>query len=156
MLEKTDTLVFENINKTDKELSHNELDIEATKENLPKVMEFVERMLEAVDCPPKAGMQIDIAVEEIFTNIVNYAYAPGKGNAIVRVDVTDHPVTVSITFIDNGKPYDPLAKEDPDITLSAEERQIGGLGIFMTKQVMDDVIYEYKDGRNILTLKKNL
>ena len=156
LLEKTDTLVFENANSNAEEISHNELDIEATKENLPKVMEFVGRKLEAVDCPPKAGMQIDIAVEEIFTNIVNYAYAPGKGSAKVRVDVTDHPVTVSITFIDNGKPYDPLAKEDPDITLSAEERQIGGLGIFMTKQVMDDVIYEYKDGRNILTLKKNL
>lgn len=156
LLAKKDTLLFDIASIKTDETAYNEIEIEAIKENLPKVMEFVDRMLESVNCPPKAGMQIDIAVEEIFTNIVNYAYAPDKGNATVRVDVTDNPVTVSITFIDHGVPYDPLAKDDPDITLSAEERQIGGLGIFMTKQVMDDVLYEYKGGRNILTLKKNL
>ena len=79
-----------------------------------------------------------------------------KGNAIIRVEVSDEPVAVTMTFIDNGKPYDPLAKEDPDVTLSAEERAIGGLGIFMTKKAMDLITYEYKDGRNILTLRKNL
>ena len=101
-------------------------------------------------------MQIGVAVEEIFVNIANYAYHPDKGNATVRVEVSGDPVCVTITFVDHGVPYDPLAKDDPDVTLSADDREIGGLGIFMTKRIMDDVAYEYKDGQNILTLKKNL
>ena len=154
LLETTDTLLFDPSVSDGK--PDDELDIEATVENLPKVMAFVERKMAAVDCPPKIGMQIEVAVEEIFVNIANYAYAPDKGRATVRVEVSENPVTVTITFIDNGTPYDPLAKEDPDVTLSARERQIGGLGIFMVKNTMDDVSYEYKDGRNILRLKKNL
>ena len=145
LLAKNDTLLFDK----------NELEIEAAVENLPEVLAFVEEHL-AEDCPLKAMMQINVAVEEIFVNIAKYAYAPDKGNATVRVEVSGEPVAVTITFIDNGVPYDPLAKEDPDVTLSAEERKIGGLGIFMTKQLMDDVVYEYRDGRNILRLKKNL
>lgn len=156
LLHYTDTLVFETGKVSEDNKPAGELDIEASIENLPKVTAFVRSKLEAVECPHKDAMQIDIAVEEIFTNICNYAYAPDKGNATLRVDVSPEPVTVTITFMDHGKPYDPLAKEDPDVTLSAEERQIGGLGIFMTKKVMDDIYYEYKDGRNILTLKKNL
>jgi anti-sigma regulatory factor (Ser/Thr protein kinase) len=74
----------------------------------------------------------------------------------VRVEISEDPLTVTITFVDHGIPYDPLAKEDPDLSLSAEDREIGGLGIFMTKKLMDDVSYDYIDGRNILTLKKNL
>ena len=74
----------------------------------------------------------------------------------MRVEVSEEPVTVMITFVDHGIPYDPLAKEDPDIKLPADEREVGGLGIFMTKKIMDDVTYTYKDGKNILTLKKNL
>ena len=101
-------------------------------------------------------MQIALAVEEIFVNIAHYAYAPDKGKATVRVEVSEAPVRVTITFIDSGVPYDPLAKEDPDVNLKAEERKIGGLGIYLTKQVMDDVVYEYKDNQNILTLKKDL
>ena len=101
-------------------------------------------------------MQIELAVEEIFVNIANYAYAPEIGRATVRVSVSDDPLTVTITFIDCGVPYDPLKRSDPDVTLSAEEREIGGLGIFMTKKVMDEVAYEYKDGQNVLTLKKRL
>ena len=104
----------------------------------------------------KAQMQISVAVEEIFVNIASYAYAPDKGSATVCVEVSGDPVTVTITFVDRGVPYDPLAKEDPDVTLSADERGIGGLGIFMTKKIMDDVAYEYRDGKNILTLKKNI
>ena len=101
-------------------------------------------------------MQIDVAIDELFANIANYAYTPDVGPATVRVEVEEDPLTVVITFIDKGIPYDPLAKEDPDITLSAEEREIGGLGIFMVKQTMDEISYEYKDGQNILTIKKNL
>ena len=133
-----------------------ELELDALVENLTQVTAFVNNHLEAIDCPMKAQMQIELAVEEIFVNIANYAYAPEKGRATVRVEVMDDSVTVTITFIDRGVPYEPLAKEDPDVTLSAQERKIGGLGIFMTKKAMDDVSYEYKDGQNILTLIKNL
>ena len=154
LLDKTDTLTFENDLKKINE--HNDLDIEAVEENLNAVMEFVDMNLEAVGCSMKAQMQIDIAVEEIFVNICKYAYHPDKGRAVVRVAVNDEPVQVKITFIDHGKPYDPLMKDDPDVTLSADEREIGGLGIFMVKQTMDAVEYQYKDGSNILTLVKNL
>ena len=146
LLDKTDTLLF----------NMNELEIEATDENLEEVQTFVNERLEAVSCPPRAQMQIDIAVEEIFINIAHYAYAPGKGNTTLRVEVGEAPVTVSITFVDHGTPYDPLARTDPDTSLAADERTIGGLGVFMTKKLMDDVSYAYKDGQNILTLKKNL
>ena len=134
----------------------NELEIEAVKENLGKVISFIERNLGSVDCGQKASMQICMAAEEIFVNIANYAYAPDKGRAKVSVEITEDPLTVVITFVDNGKHYDPLAKEDPDVTLSASERPIGGLGVFLVKQTMDDVEYEYKDGKNILKLKKNI
>ena len=133
-----------------------ELMIEATIENVPKVIEFVNEQLEQFDCPMKTQMQVDIAVEELFSNIANYAYNPGIGSAAMRVEVSEDPLAVVITFIDNGVPYDPLAKADPDITLSAEERGIGGLGIYMVKKTMDDISYEYKDGQNILRIKKNL
>lgn len=133
-----------------------ELTTEATIENIEKVTDFVNEQLEAVDCPMKAQMQIDIAIDELFGNIANYAYHPEVGSATVRVDVTKSPLAVIITFIDNGVPYDPLAKDDPDTTLSADERQIGGLGIFMVKKSMDQISYEYKDGQNILRIKKNL
>jgi anti-sigma regulatory factor (Ser/Thr protein kinase) len=127
-----------------------------TNTNLDEVMEYVNMNLEAADVSMKAQMQIAVAVEEIFVNICKYAYHPDKGRAVVRVEVVEDPVQVKITFVDHGKPYDPLLKDDPDVTLSAEEREIGGLGIFMVKQSMDAVEYEYKDGSNILTLVKNL
>ena len=133
-----------------------ELTIAATVENIEVVTDFVNEQLEALDCTMKAQMQIDIAIDELFSNIAHYAYNPEVGDATVRVEVTEDPLAVVITFIDNGVPYDPLAKEDPDTTLSAEERKIGGLGIYMVKKSMDEIAYEYKDGQNILAIKKNL
>ena len=133
-----------------------ELTIEAEVENLDNVLAFVDEELEKFDCPPKIQVQIDVAVEELFVNIAHYAYKPEKGNATIKVEVQESPLSVIITFVDNGVPYDPLAKPDPDVTLSAEEREIGGLGIFMVKKSMDDIKYEYKDGKNILTITKNL
>lgn len=133
-----------------------ELTLEAKTENLDKVLSFVDGHLEEQECPMKTQMQIDIAVEELFVNIAHYAYNPEVGPVTIRVEVQKEPLAVTITFIDHGVPYDPLAKEDPDITLSAEERQIGGLGIFMVKKSMDDIAYEYKDGQNILYIKKNM
>ena len=133
-----------------------ELEITAATENLQQVQSFVERCLEESGCPLKAQMQIGIAVEEIFVNIAHYAYPSGEGCAVVRVEKTEEPCAVTITFIDSGIPYDPLAKDDPDVTLSAEDREIGGLGIFMTKQLMDDVEYAYRNGQNILKIRKDL
>ena len=133
-----------------------ELDIMAENEKLSEVQSFLGQCLAKVNCPAKAQMQMELAAEEIFVNIANYAYAPEKGRAVVRVEVSDDPVTVTLNFIDQGKPYDPLKRKEPDITLPAEEREIGGLGIFLTKKTMDDVSYEYRDGQNILTLKKKI
>ena len=133
-----------------------EMDIAATLENLDTVMAFVDQQLEEVGCSMKAQMQIDIAVEEVYVNIAHYAYNPEVGGVTIRIQIEEEPLSVILTFIDKGKPYDPLAKEDPDVTLAAEDRQIGGLGIFMVKKSMDNVSYEYNEGRNILTLKKKL
>ena len=133
-----------------------ELNLEATLENIPQVTEFVDRELELLNCPMKAQMQIDVAIDELFSNISRYAYDPSTGPATVRVEVEQEPLSVIVTFIDHGKPYDPLAKKDPDISLPAEDRPIGGLGVFLVKKTMDDVSYEYKDGRNILRIKKHL
>ena len=133
-----------------------ELTVEAKTTNIEAVTNFVNEQLEALDCPKKAQMQIDIAIDELFGNIAHYAYNPEIGQATVRVEVVENPLAVTITFIDNGVPYDPLAKADPDTTLSAEEREIGGLGIYMVKKSMDDITYEYRDGQNILAIKKNL
>ncbi len=131
-----------------------ELTIAATVENIEVVTDFVNQQLEELACPMKAQMQINIAIDELFSNIAHYSYNPEIGQATVRVEVMENPLAVSITFIDNGVPYDPLSKEDPDLTLSAEERQIGGLGIYMVKKSMDEITYEYKDGQNILRIKK--
>ena len=133
-----------------------ELKLAATVENIEVVTDFVNEQLEALDCPMKAQMQIDVAIDELFGNIAHYAYTPEVGDATVRVEVINDPLAVVITFIDNGIPYDPLAKADPDTTLSAEEREIGGLGIYMVKKSMDDITYEYKDGQNVLTIKKKI
>ncbi|MCX4341503.1 MAG: ATP-binding protein [Lachnospiraceae bacterium] len=133
----------------------NEMTVEATPENIPVITAFVDEQLEKYDCPMKAQAQIDIAIDELFGNIVRYAYHPEIGSATVQVEVVPEPLAVVITFIDQGKPYDPLAKEDPNVTLSAEEREIGGLGIYIVKKSMNEITYEYKDGRNILKIRKD-
>jgi anti-sigma regulatory factor (Ser/Thr protein kinase) len=133
-----------------------ELTIDATVQNIEKVTAFVDEQLAQLNCPLKAQMQIDIAIDELFGNIAHYAYNPKTGPATVRIDVLQDPLSVVVTFIDNGKAYDPLAREDPDISLTAQEREIGGLGIFMVKKCMDEISYEYKDGQNILCIKKKI
>ena len=130
------------------------LSVAATTDRLDEVTGYVNSRLDAAGCPPKAKMQIDLAVEEIFVNIANYAYSPGSGDATVTVAFEDSPRAAVITFSDSGKRFDPLSMKDPDVTLPASERGIGGLGVFLTKKVTDSVTYEYKDGRNVLTMKK--
>ena len=133
-----------------------ELTLEARVDRLNEVLAFVDGELEAMGCSMKAQMQIDVAVEELFVNIASYAYAPETGEATIRIVAEQDPPAVEITFIDGGVPYDPLAKPDPDVTLAAEDRQIGGLGIFLVKKTMDDMKYEYRDGKNILTIRKSI
>ncbi|MCM1386685.1 MAG: ATP-binding protein [Bacillus sp. (in: Bacteria)] len=133
-----------------------ELTVEATIESIPVITEFVDEQLDQFDCPIKAKAQIDIAIDELFSNIVHYAYHPGTGPATVQVEVLDEPLSVIITFIDQGVPYDPLSKADPDVTLSAEDREIGGLGIYIVKKNMSEITYEYKDGKNILRIRKDM
>lgn len=132
------------------------LEVQATKENLLEVSAFVEGYLEKLDCPMKTMMQISVAVEEIYINIASYAYGDSIGMAEILIDHDQALNSVSITFKDSGVFYDPLVKEDPDITLSAEERAVGGLGIFMVKKSMDDMKYKYEDGKNVLTIVKKL
>ena len=133
-----------------------EMTLPAVVENIAQVTDFVNAQLEEIGCPMKAQVQIDIAIDELFGNIAQYAYNPETGPATVRVEDSDAPISVTITFMDHGVPYDPLQKEDPDITLSAEERGSGGLGIFMVKKTMDEITYEYKDGQNILRIRKDI
>ena len=133
-----------------------ELTLAAETENLDKVLEFVDSHLEELDCSVKAQMQIDVAVEELFVNVAHYAYGEGKGSVTIRFEKEDDPLSAVITLIDSGIPYNPLEKPDPDITLSSDERPIGGLGIFMVKKSMDSMDYEYRDGKNVLSIKKSL
>ncbi|MBR6089771.1 MAG: ATP-binding protein [Anaerolineaceae bacterium] len=137
-------------------LNNREIEVDAVIASLARVGEFVESYLSEIGCPMKAIMQINIAVDEIFTNIASYAYDKRTGKAAIKIGYDKEASEFWITFTDSGKPYDPMAKEDPDITLSAAEREIGGLGIFMAKKLMDEITYEYRDEKNILTMKKRL
>lgn len=124
--------------------------VDAAVKNLDAVTEFVNDQLEAVGCPLKLQMQIDVVIDELFSNIAYYAYAPEHGTVTVGVRIDES--AISLRFTDAGRPFDPLAKEDPDVTLRAQDRVIGGLGIFMVKKMATDVRYEYSQGHNILTV----
>ena len=130
--------------------------VEAKIENVDKVTEFVNEVLEEKESPLKVQMQLDVAIDEIFGNIAYYAYGKGSGNATIQIEMEDNPPKITLTFIDQGIPYNPLESKDPDITLDIEDREIGGLGIFLVKKTMDELSYEYVDGQNILTMKKEL
>ena len=133
-----------------------ELTLTATLEELDRVLAFLDGTLEKLDCPVKTKMQLDVALEELFVNVAHYAYTPGTGPVTIRLETADAPKRIRVTLTDRGVAFDPLARKDPDVTLSAEERQIGGLGIFMVKKSMDDVAYARVDGQNVLTVTKKL
>lgn len=134
----------------------NELTVEATPESIATVTDFIEKALSQTTCSLKILMQINVAIDEIISNIAQYAYAPNTGTVTVRLSISKDPNTVSLTFIDSGVPYNPLEKKDPDTSLSAEEREIGGLGIYIVKKSMDHIAYDFKDNQNILRITKNL
>ena len=134
-----------------------EMTVDATVEQIHAVTQFVNEQLEQLDCPVKVRYQVDVAIDELFGNIARYAYRPGVGPATVRVDVEEDPLSVIITFIDHGMPYDPVSADFEDTThLTAQERPIGGLGVFMVKKTMDNISYSYHDGQNILTIRKEI
>ena len=130
------------------------LTIQATDENLEKARDFVRDFMERAGCSPKSIMQAEIAVEEIFVNVAHYAYAPDVGDVELKLKTSGGAIL--LTFTDCGVKYNPLEKENPDVTLSADDREIGGLGIFMVKKLVDNMTYEYKDGKNILILEKKI
>ena len=131
-----------------------EITLKAVTGNIPQVIAFVEEQLETVACPLRAQMQIDVAVDELFSNISRYAYAPETGEATVRFAYDDMEKAVLITFIDSGVPFNPLERSAPDTHGPLERRSIGGLGIHLVRKTMDGMEYEYKDGKNILTIRK--
>lgn len=133
-----------------------ELRLTATRDSLDQVNAFLEEELENLECPPKITMQLLVALEELYVNIASYAYAPTTGEALIQLDYRDEDSMILLILNDWGKPFNPLEKEDPDVTLSAEERDIGGLGIYMVKKSMDLFTYERKDGKNIVTIGRKL
>lgn len=130
--------------------------VPADAKQLETVWGFISEELERNDCPMKASMQLEMAVEEIFVNISSYAYKPIEGEAEIKVAVQEEPLSVIIQFLDAGKPFNPLAKEDADTSPEAIEARTGGLGILMVKNMMDEVSYAYEDGKNIFTIQKSL
>ncbi|MBP3872597.1 MAG: ATP-binding protein [Lachnospiraceae bacterium] len=154
-------------------MSRKNIKILAVLDNLSKVLESVDAQLDETDCPLKTKMQVDVAVEELFVNIANYAYVPDTGDADILIEIMDScPIPedcqedisdidrsgnwLRVTLSDSGTPFNPLLKEDPDVTLSAQDRRIGGLGIFMVKKSMDYMYYEFKDGKNNISICKKL
>lgn len=133
-----------------------EMTVTAAVENLAAVTAFVDEALERYHCSPRSRMQLDVALDELFSNIAYYAYQPGQGPVTLVLEIGGEPPAAALTFIDQGTPYNPLEHQDPDTTLSAQERQIGGLGILMVKKTMDQVAYRYAQGKNILRIEKKL
>ena len=129
---------------------------EASVDRIPWLTDQINELLEGLDCPMKAQMQIDVAIDELLANIASYAYETGEGQVTVRFDFQPDNRTVALTFIDSGIPYDPLAKPDPDVALEVEKRSVGGLGIFLVKKTMDDMTYARRDGHNVLTIRKRI
>ncbi len=133
-----------------------EIQIEANTARLYELQAFFDEELERAGCPPELQLELDMVVEEIFVNIASYAYPEDATEKPARaaIDFNDETRTVLLRFYDRGRPYDPLSGKMPDLSLPAEERPIGGLGVYLVREVMDKVTYEYRDGYNILSAEK--
>lgn len=131
-----------------------EITLDAVSDSIPKVTDWMETELQALACPQKSMMQIAVAIDELVTNIVSYAYPDQPGEFSVKLECDDGMAT--ITFTDSGIPYDPLQKPDPDVTLPADQRKAGGLGIFLVKKLMDSMEYRREGERNIVTIRKRI
>ena len=128
----------------------------AQTDELSDILGFVDLMLEKYECPMKIQTAICVAIEEVFVNVARYAYENGEGDVTLEIGFDKESRNITFRMRDKGVPFDPLKKPDPDITLSAEEREIGGLGIFITKKTMDKVEYTYENGENTLTMIKKI
>ena len=134
-----------------------EITVDASVDQVRQITDLADLQLAETGCSARAKMQIDIAIDEIFSNIARYAYQEGSGTVTFRLETMDNPLRILLTFIDDGMPYNPLEKEMPDTTsLPANKRPIGGLGLFMVKKTMDSVTYSYEKGKNILSILKFL
>ena len=134
-----------------------EITVSAVPEQIDAVMDFVNRQLKALGCPEEARVDLDVAVDELLGNIIRYAYGPGRGEVTVRVEAQEEPKALILTFLDQGAPFDPLAEERPDTTsLPARERPMGGLGLYLAKSLTDEIAYARRDGRNVLTVHKEI
>ncbi len=133
-----------------------EMTVAADKENLPLVTAFINEILNENNCPGMTRNQLDVATDEIFSNIAKYAYGAEGGQVCAQIDIQEDPKTAVIRFFDRGKPFNPLAISDPDTTLPLIKRPIGGIGSYMLKKTMDKVQYEHRDGQNTLLIRKKL
>ena len=128
----------------------------AKTEALSDVLGYVEQMLDSFECPIKIQVALCVAIEEVFVNVAHYAYGEGEGNMSLGIGFDEESRAITFRMTDKGIPFDPLKKPDPDISLSADEREIGGLGIFITKKTMDSLTYTYENNENILTMIKKI
>lgn len=133
-----------------------QITVDAIDENLSAVNDFIHQTVAPFNPSDAVMLKVDLAVEELFVNIAHYAYAPATGSVTIGCSVTESPATLCISLTDSGMPYNPLERKDPDITQKLEEREIGGMGIFLTKQYMDDISYNYTEGKNTITIQKKL
>ena len=128
----------------------------AKVEVLSEVLDFVERTLDECQCLARTKTSICVAIEEVFVNVARYAYGDAEGNVVLGIDFDKKSRVITFRMKDKGVAFNPLDRKDPDVTLSAEDREIGGLGIFITKKTMDTVTYAYENGENILTMSKKI
>lgn len=133
-----------------------EMTMEALVQNIPAATDFVNAQLDEVGCSPAEEMEIDVVLDEVLSNIANYAYTPEIGLVTIQVETEKDAPMVTISFADGGIPYNPLEQEAPDVNVPLQKRKIGGLGIHLTKKLMDHVSYEYREGKNILHIHKKL
>ena len=133
------------------------LTVEATDDNLDAVWDFVDGIVSSVPCSAMAKTKLEVAVEEIFVNISSYAYGEGRGQAVIRGSISSElPWVLTLVFEDEGKEFNPLQKEPPDLTPAVRQRTVGGLGIFLARNMVDEISYERREGKNVLTIKKNM
>ena len=132
------------------------LEVPARRESMDEVNMFLEAQLDEVACPPDSAFLLMLAAEEIFVNIASYAYDGGEGDARIEFSFDEEKEMAELVFSDRGIPFDPTSRPSPDITLKSDDRPIGGLGIHIIKQRMDEVVYQYAGGKNVLTIRKYL
>jgi len=128
--------------------------IPAKIENLPQAIDFINQQLKPFEPISQAQLQLELAVEEVYVNIAKYAYEPGEGKVFISCEIDENPLQATVQFTDSGIPYNPIDNKAPD--MKSREKEVGGLGIFLIKKNVDDISYQYQDGKNILTIRKKL